>query len=1181
MSRPLHSSLEILEGRIAPAIVFTTFTDADGDTVKVSSSKGTELQLANALTLSPGHLDAITLGSAFSGANISITVTALGAASDGLVDVGAFTSSVPLGSVVIKGNLGKIIASDIGSLTLDSLGGRGDTTGAADFESAVNNLGTLKIFKNLDQSHLIVTTLKSATIGGSLVGGQADFSGNLTVTGNSGVIKVGGSLAGNQGSNSGSINLYTSFIAGTQKSGSVIINGSIQGGTGPSSGQLTGANFDSIFVGGSISGSNGGNSGTILSLSVSKSLTVGGDITGGTGQGSGGVSISGLLKPSGALTVLGNVNGFATTTGYVSVVGKLKSATIMGSLNGGVGTQSGSLLLAQTDTVFISGDVNGGSTADRAGVVEITGPSKTITIGGSLNGGSSTDSGRLRFLTANTLTIGGHVSGNLALDTGSIFGSAVGSVLIGGDVQGANIGFGSVVTPATTKLVAKSIAIGGTVTGSDFEFGALTRSDLQVGSLTVSGNWVQSNFVVGVINLGADGTSGGTGADADNVNFGNSNDQVAPHATSLLPTVNSIVIEGTIQGDNSSSHYGFVAGKIGSFRAGSVNVPLLAGDSNDLRDIGASNVSIHEVGGTTAATNPTLPTNIVTFTDTDGDIVKVSSSKGTQAQLNAAMSVTNGQLTKLDLTAPVFNGANISISVVQLGAQGNGTVDVGFIDATGVKLGSVLVKGDLGKIEAGVRDSQPAIGSLTVNSLGALSSSTGAPDIDSHLVGGAGPIKVFGDVRGGLDISGKLTSLTVNGDLADGGGSNGGNITVNGAAGAVTIGGSLKGGTDATASLEFSTSVGVVKIGGSLLGGGAASAGLDFGSAKSITVGGGVLAGGGGGATITGGTVGSLTIGGAISGSTSISGFVQLMGKAGVVKVGGSINGGTDNSGFLSLQGFQSVSVSGAITGGDADQSGYLGVGDGGSIFVGGRVQAASGTHGGVGGIIGGKVGAVTLDGSLFAGTSGNGGTLHVTSASSVTILGSVAGGYLPPTGNIGATVSIGSLNISGDVNGAEVMIGNSAAKGGSTVAKSVHVGGSVLLSTFSFGSFVRKDVAVGAFSVDGNWTSSNLLVGVANLGTDDAPGGTGTDADNQNFGDSHDVFAGTSSTTKVGSIASIVIEGRIGGTAAVANDHFGFVAGQIGAFRAGSVNLSLTKGPGNDAGIPIGIAGDLTVKEV
>ena len=58
-----------------------------------------------------------------------------------------------------------------------------------------------------------------------------------------------------------------------------------------------------------------------------------------------------------------------------------------------------------------------------------------------------------------------------ALNTGSVFGSVVGTVGIGGNVFNVGIGFGSSETPATTIMPAKSVHIGGSVSGSYFGFG--------------------------------------------------------------------------------------------------------------------------------------------------------------------------------------------------------------------------------------------------------------------------------------------------------------------------------------------------------------------------------------------------------------------------------------------------------------------------------------------------------------------------------------------------------------------------------------------------------------------------------------------------------------------------------------------------------------------------------------
>src|SRR5262249_57396320 len=94
-----------------------------------------------------------------------------------------------------------------------------------------------------------------------------------------------------------------------------------------------------------------------------------------------------------------------------------------------------------------------------------------------------------------------------------------------------------------------------------------------------------------------------------------------------------------------------------------------------------------------------------------------------------------------------------------------------------------------------------------------------------------------------------------------------------------------------------------------------------------------------------------------------------------------------------------------------------------------------------------------------------------------------------------------------------------------------------------------------------GDWTASSLVVGAQNLGTDDAVGGSGTAADNVNFGDSHDRTIAGGSATILAKITSIAIGGQVRGTVG-GTDHFGFLAEQICSFAIGGAVIPLSPAP-------------------
>lgn len=122
------------------------------------------------------------------------------------------------------------------------------------------------------------------------------------------------------------------------------------------------------------------------------------------------------------------------------------------------------------------------------------------------------------------------------------------------------------------------------------------------------------------------------------------------------------------------------------------------------------------------------PASIFTFTDVDGDLVKVKSNKGilTGKVHLVDQGGDKNQLVELDLRDSLFQGANITITVKKVrGGIGDGMVNVGYINAKGVDLGNVVVPGDIGRIDAGDGNSaKPAIKSLIAKSLGTFGSTT-------------------------------------------------------------------------------------------------------------------------------------------------------------------------------------------------------------------------------------------------------------------------------------------------------------------------------------------------------------------------------------------------------------------------------------------------------------------------
>jgi hypothetical protein len=108
---------------------------------------------------------------------------------------------------------------------------------------------------------------------------------------------------------------------------------------------------------------------------------------------------------------------------------------------------------------------------------------------------------------------------------------------------------------------------------------------------------------------------------------------------------------------------------------------------------------------------------------------------------------------------------------------------------------------------------------------------------------------------------------------------------------------------------------------------------------------------------------------------------------------------------------------------------------------------------------------------------------------------------------------------------------------------------------------------------VGGDWVASTIAAGVVAGG--DRLFGTGDDAAISGAGTTDD-------PARRSRVASVKIGGLVYGTpAASGTDHFGFVAQQVGSFKAGHFGASLDAGPGNDVIELAPTTGDVTLREV
>lgn len=531
------------------------------------------------------------------------------------------------------------------------------------------------------------------------------------------------------------------------------------------------------------------------------------------------------------------------------------------------------------------------------------------------------------------------------------------------------------------------------------------------------------------------------------------------------------------------------------------------------------------------------PAAIAHYTDVDGDKVTVTSSTGVSFDLGNALHVTGGQLQSLELKSATFGGefvgANITFTVVKA-AGGDGLANVGYIDATGVDLGTVTVLGDLGRIDAGnMTTSTPGVKALTAKSLGRFGVDTQAAggNLTSNIKGALSALTVAGDVTG------VFINVTGSGD---------------GKIGPITIGGSLIGGNTAnTGEIFASGDIGAVKIGHDVQGGSASFSGFIF----SFT-----------------GKIASLAIGGSlVGGSGDDTGTVGCEGDIGVVTIGGDVQGGSGGaSGFIQSAngGIASVMIAGSLIGGqtpgaaNVNSGGIEADGDIGAVIIGHNVQGGTATSGS--GFIKadtGTIGSVSITGSLLGGTGKESGEISAQGdIGAITIGHDVLGGTAISSAFIGSnTGKIASLTIKGSLIGGTKMGSGEIVCVGDIGA--VKIGQNVQGGAGTQSGFLRTvsgkiaNLAIGGSLTGGTVGDSGEIIAHAGIGA-------------VTIG--HDLQGGAASQTgrvqtESGKIASVTINGSlIGGSG---GSHTGEIVadGDLGAVKIGQ---NVQGGSGNISGI-------------
>lgn len=600
---------------------------------------------------------------------------------------------------------------------------------------------------------------------------------------------------------------------------------------------------------------------------------------------------------------------------------------------------------------------------------------------------------------------------------------------------------------------------------------------------------------------------------------------------------------------------------------------------------------------------PTLKS--ATWTDVDGDIITMTVTKGSLDNLifDTIESGSGLQVLGIDLTDSVFNGTSIDVTAKRHlginGYEGDGLVDIGYINANGNNLNTVNVNGDLGRIDAinatsikilslGMLgdDSLPSGVSLyseisklgTLSIKGGLYGSISADSINTVSIG-----NIYGsdDDTGSLHVSGKITTLSVRGSIYGGYGNNSGTIDA-GSLGIITVG-SLIGGVnndlinDNTGTIKTLGNITSLAIGNIYGGTNANSALIEVANIGNIKVKGGVYGynGDNNAGIVVNGNVNSISIQNDVRGGAGDnSGFLTITGNASNIKLGTLLGGTGNNSGVIKTNSASLLTMAGLI-GGDASNSGILNLGKVTKLVINGDIK-------------GGNLSSDANSNII------NSGLIKATSIANFIITGSIQSGLdfndiydLKNTAAIRVDGNIGSIVVKGGLFGnlnSRVLItavGEISNVGLKAINKATFgdVQFSDILAGYNSNELVElaeanPDAQIGSIVVNNDFIASNIVAGAKY---------------SNNFGDGNDLkSSGLDDVSIVSKISSIIIKGQIYGTNEQ-NDHFGFVAQNIVSFKFGNITnllvpamntLSLIPGASNDTiGLRYNLGSSLDVR--